>query len=107
MATISESLRGITAYPLPNKTILGVTMRRGLVDSSEVTRAIMLSKGYRLAEADLLKWLSKAPDVSEGGVSFSFSQKERDSFTREADSIYSEYGEPTINDTYGYIGEDL
>lgn len=107
MATISESLKGINSYPIPSKTILGVTLRRGLVDSAEVTRAIMLSKGYRLAEADLFKWLSKAPVVSEGGVSFSFSQKERESFTKEADSIYSEFGEPTINDTYGYIGEDL
>lgn len=106
MSTILDSLRSISSYPVPTNTLMRIILRRGMVASEEATPSTFTLMKYRLAEADLYKWLSQAPNVSEGGVSFSFTAVEKEAFIDEADSIYSEYGE-TTNTPYGYIGEDL
>lgn len=106
MATVLESLKSLSSYPVPSATLTRVAGRRGLTLSAEATAGVLRSQSYRLAEADLMKWLAKAPNVSESGVSFSFSPEERKYFTNEADSIYAEYGEGEQVE-YGYIGDSL
>jgi hypothetical protein len=106
MATILESLKGLSSYPVPSATFTKVAGRRGLSLTAEATVGVLNSESYRLAEADLMRWLAKAPNVSESGVSFSFSSDERKCFTNEADSIYAEYGEGEQVE-YGYIGDSL
>jgi hypothetical protein len=107
MATVLESLKSLSSYPVPSATLTRVAGRRGLTLSAEATAGVLRSQSYRLAEADLMKWLSKAPSVSESGVSFSFSQSERDSLIREANEVYLEYGEITQETEFGYIGDSI
>lgn len=95
----------ITNYPIPPRTLNRVAVRRGLILTTEATQEILNTRDYRLAEADTMKWLIAAPNISEGGVTFSLSQIERSQLKQESASIYEEL--ETEEPTYGYIGEDL
>ena len=107
MATVGEMLRGVSPYPIPKSQIEKYSLARGLDIAQVATASVIRSRAYRLTEADLQKWLSKAPSVSESGVSFSFSQSERDSLIREANEVYLEYGEITQETEFGYIGDSI
>lgn len=110
MATILESLKSVSAYPVPLRTLVETGERRGLSLTDEATQAVLLSKNYKLAVADLFLWLSLAPNVSQGGQSYSFSEDERHRLRNRANSLYDELGEEdTSSDepTYGYKGSQL
>ena len=67
MATVLESLKGINAYPIPLRTLVDAAEYRGLDMTVEVSQEIMQTAKYKLAQADLLLWLSLAPDVTQAG----------------------------------------
>ena len=54
-------------------------------------------------------WLSKAPNISQGGQSYSFSEDERKDFRNEAKGLYDECGEDKadILPKFGYKGTRL
>ncbi len=109
MKTVAESLRGVNAYPVPGRTIATVMTRRGLDGEAEATAGVLTSEAYMLAYADVLIWLSKAPNVSQGGQSYSFSEDERKAFRREAGAIYADL-EPEglmTKARFGYKGDRL
>lgn len=109
MMTILGALSGINAYPIPQHTIECVAARRGLSLSSEFTASIGSSAEYLLAEADLLEWLATAPDISQGGQSYSFTDEQRTFFRNRAAMLRKESGEG-INPKsviYGYKGSRL
>lgn len=104
---IIESLKTISSYPIPQRTLHRVAVERGLQAEESISAETFKSKAYKLAEADLMEWLAKAPNVSEGGVSISLSQSERESLKRDAKAIYNEFGESTNDVKFGYIGDEL
>jgi single-stranded DNA-specific DHH superfamily exonuclease len=109
MATTLDALKGINAYPIPLRTLCEVADRRGLTLTAEATQDTLFSSDYRLAKADLLIWLSLAPDVSQGGQSFSFTDEQRKQLRAEANAIYDAL-EPTATAAsvkYGYKGSRL
>lgn len=104
-----EALKSINAYPIPLRTIVEVSERRNVPLTVEATPENLTSKEFRLAKADLLLWLSLAPNISQGGQSFSFTDEQRKDFKRHAQAIYGEL-EPTSNAgcvTFGYKGDRL
>lgn len=104
-----EALRGINPYPIPLRTLIETTERRGVELTAEATQEVMAGKAYRLAKADLLIWLSLAPNISQGGQSYSFTDEQRRDLRREAKGIYDEL-EPAAGGgcvTYGYKGDRL
>lgn len=108
--TTLEALKGINAYPIPLRTIAETAERRG-VDLANDATAQMSDKAYRLAKADLLLWLAFAPNISQGGQSYSFDAAQRLEFRRRANAIYKEL-EPDKEDaivcaTFGYKGDRL
>lgn len=106
--TTLEALKGISAYPIPLRTIAETAERRG-VDLANEAAAQMSDKAYRLAKADLLLWLAFAPNISQGGQSYSFDAEQRREFRRQAAAIYREL-EPDkaeITATFGYKGDRL
>lgn len=110
MATILESLKSVSAYPVPLRALVETGERRGLSLTAEATQTVLLSKNYKLAVADLLLWLSLAPNVSQGGQSYSFSEEQRQRLWNRANALYDELGEEdTSSDepTYGYKGSQL
>lgn len=109
METILESLKSVNAYPVPLRTLVEIAERRGLSLTSEATQADMRGKDYKLATADLLLWLSLAPNISQGGQSYSFTDEQRQQFRNRANALFDEFGEETssVQPTYGYKGSRL
>ena len=109
--TNRESLLAVSAYPIPMRTIEAISLKRG-VDLDAVTTSDGVSSGaYRLALADLYVWLFFAPDVAQGGQSYSFTNAQRDWWKRQALAIYDELGDEddlsALGSQYGYMGHKL
>lgn len=110
MATINDVLTGVTMYPIPNRTLEGIAVRRGVSLSSAATEEILRSPAVGLARADVLSWLALAPNVSQGGQNYSFSEEQRQQFRNEANRLYSSF---SADDTtskkpvFGYKGNRL
>ena len=109
MATILETLKGVSAYPVPLRTFVETAELRGLSLTESATQEVMLGKAYKLAKADLLLWLSLAPNITQGGQSFSFTDEERVQFRNQAKALYDEFGEVSAatKPIYGYKGSRL
>lgn len=106
--TIEESLKQINLYPIQPSSILNICERRGLDPEAEADKETRESREYRLAEADIYRWLSLAPNsVSQGGVTFSISDKDKQQFKNIADSLYDELSENKAVAVYGYKGDRL
>ena len=109
MAAVLDSLKSINAYPIPLRTISDTAVCRGLDLTAEATQELMQSAGYNLAKADLLLWLSLAPDISQGGQDYSFTDGQRVQLRNQANALYKEFeGENGKKKTiYGYKGSRL
>lgn len=106
--TILEALKGISSYPIPFRTFVETAELRGLKLTETAPQEVLRSKGYRLATADLLLWLSLAPNITQGGQSFSFTDEERQQFRNRAKDIYDEFDDDLApKATYGYKGSRL
>lgn len=109
--TILEALKGVSAYPIPPRTITTVADKRGLQLTEEATQEVLRGKAFSLAVADLLMWLSVAPDVSQGGQSYSFTDEQCKQFRNRANCLYDEYDVAdetgTPKSIYGYKGNRI
>lgn len=109
--TVIEALRSVNAYPIPLRTLVITAEARGLVPTDEVSADILKSKMYNLALADLFMWLSTAPDVSQGGQTYSFTDEQRRQFRNRAEGLYGDFGADdeagTPKSIYGYKGSRL
>lgn len=110
MATILDSFKGINAYPIPQRTITDIVEGRGLSATDEATNEVRKSAKYNLAKSDLYKWLASAPNIAQGGQSYSFSEPERIYLRNEASSLYKEHcavGNPQGKSKFGHKGSKL
>lgn len=82
-------------------------MVRGLSLDAEATAEVLKSDAYKLAKADLLVWLANAPNISQGGQSYTIPDEVRESFRNQADSLYNEVKGIQHNARYGYKGSRL
>lgn len=106
--TTLDALKGINSYPIPLRTLNEVAERRGLDLDETATIEMIQSRGYNLAYADLLMWLSFAPQVTQGGQSYSFTDDQRMQMRNRASDIYEDYGESNTGKArYGYKGSRL
>ena len=109
MATVLEALKSVSAYPIPLRTLVETAERRGVQLSDEATQEVLTGKDYRLALADLLLWLSLAPDITQGGQSYSFTDDQRRQLRSQANVLFDELGEKSASaaPVYGYKGSRL
>lgn len=111
MATVLESLKGVNAYPVPLRTITEFADNRGLTLSDTATQEVLRSDAYNLAVADIHLWLSHAPNISQGGQSYSFSDEQRTMLRNTAYALYREHGNDAdcaiLKPVYGYKGSRL
>lgn len=107
MTTILDTLRAINAYPVPAATFERIATLRGLTLEDEITQPLLASTAYRLATADMLRWLADAPNISQGGQNYSFSDQQRARFRNEADAIMDELQQEQSAIRYGYKGTRL
>lgn len=104
--TIKEALRGVNSYPIPEKTLNTIAQKHAIDLDEEATIDIIKSQAYNLAYSDLLLWLSLAPNISQGGQSYSFSEDQRIQFRIQAKEISDLYETPRKT-IYGYKGSRL
>jgi hypothetical protein len=108
MATIHESLKSINGYPVPESTFIEIATSRDLELTEDATKTVLKSNSYRLAKADVMMWLSYAPDVKQADVSYSFNEDERKALRKAANAIYGELGDDAFTGTrFGYKGNRL
>ncbi len=107
MATILEALKGINSYPIPLRTLQEVAERRGLDLSAAATAASLRGGAFGLAKADLLLWLSMAPNITQGGQSYSFTDEQRTDMRNLAQQLMDEFEEELPKTIYGYKGKRL
>ena len=109
VTTNLEALKSVNAYPIPLRTLMETAERRGVSLTADATLESLQGKEYNLARADLLLWLSIAPNITQGGQSYSFTDEQRKDLKRQANDIYSVF-EPKSNAgcaTFGYKGDRL
>lgn len=107
MATTLDYLKAVNAYPIPPQAVMEIAMVRGLSLDAEATAEVLKSDAYKLATADLLVWLANAPNISQGGQSYTIPDEVRESFRNQADSLYNEVKGVQHNARYGYKGSRL
>lgn len=108
--TVLDSLKAINRYPVPATFYASVMVARGIEEEAEADADILASAAYNLAKADVLIWLSNAPDISQGGQTYGFTDEQRTLMRNEAYALYKEHGEGAANTpkpTYGYKGSRL
>lgn len=88
--TILEAIKESIDYPISEKRAEMALLKRGLTKTDEATEAVLNSKNFELATADLMFWMVTTANVSEGGVSISVTDK--DSLKSIASGIYSKWG---------------
>lgn len=71
-----------------------VSIERGLNLADEFSASVAKSMEFNLCKADLIRLIVTMPNISEGGVSISFS--DRNAMIGIANNIYSKYNEPLI-----------
>lgn len=111
MVTIQDALKGVNAYPIPQRKLNEICTRRGCALSDDATQEVLNGRSYNLAVADILMWLSIAPDITQGGQSYSFSDEQRTQFRNRANSLYKDFGASeelgTPKPIFGYKGSRL
>lgn len=109
MTTVLETLKGINAYPVPFRTFVEIAEVRGLPLVETAKPDILISKAYKLAKADLYLWLSVAPNITQGGQSYSFTDEQRQWFANKAKALYKDCGEEVteVKAVFGYKGSRL
>lgn len=111
MDTVLDALKGVSAYPVPLRTIAAIADKRGVELTDDATAEVQSGKAFNLAVADILLWLSIAPDVSQGGQSYSFTDEQRKQFRNRANGLYDDFGESDgtgqPKPIYGYKGSRL
>lgn len=106
--TTLEALKGINSYPIPQRTLEEVAARREVVLTAEATVEVLRGMAYNLAYADLLLWLSYAPQITQGGQSYNFTDEQRLQFRNRASELFEEYeDESARKPRYGYKGSRL
>lgn len=109
MATILSALQGINSYPVPLRTLQEIAQRRGVSLDTATDITVLKGAAYNLCRADVLMWLSLAPNITQGGQSYSFTDEQRTDLRNEALRLYGEYEEEdnVPKTVYGYKGSRL
>lgn len=107
--TILNSLKSLNGYPIPQLSLENIIEEVGLSATQERTPAVRDGAPFKRAKARVYLLLAEAPDVSQGGISYSFSDEDKKHFRSLAQSLLEEVGDDAsmFSDDYGWMGEDL
>lgn len=107
--TILQSLKSLTAYPIPPATLQDIAEGCGLELDAELSPEMRTSTEMIRAKAHTYIYLITAPNISQNGVSFSFSAEERKQFKKWAKDLLKEIGDDSsaLGGKYGYVGSDF
>lgn len=105
--TIMQALRSINSYPLTDEQLSMAALSAGLDPNSDAI-GMLTKKEYTHAKANVYALLAEAPNISQGGISFSFTSDEKKQFFAVACRLYNAIGLPMPQGSnWGYQGEDF
>ena len=106
--TVRESLLSLSNYPIPDVFLQSIGEEVGVEDMDEELQDTDKVSLYRLKARTYL-YLATAPNVSEGGVSISFTAMEKNTFLSLARKFANLAGETGLlpGPAYGYKGQDI
>lgn len=93
---ILTALKNSVNYPLSDNNVTSVLIGRGLDGMDDFGMEIAQGKAYRLAYADILRFVVTMVNLSQGG---SVSQAAVAELRGTANNIYRQYDEPVIGET--------
>lgn len=102
--TILESLTSLSNYPIASEYVQATIIAEGLQDN-EFTPAIAKDARYLRAKRRVCLYLVTAPNVTQGGISYTLDQKAREQFLDMASEIAEELADE--GGRFGYIGDEL
>lgn len=103
----SNAIKAMSSYPIPAATIENIIEEAGL-DAEADTKEMRASDQFKKAKALTYAFLSEAPNITQGGISYTFSEDERSRFQKKSSNLLAELGEDEGSDIpCGYIGEDF
>lgn len=112
--TTKEALLATSIYPILPASVEKNAVKRELDLTAEITREIVNSPAYNATLADCLLELAVAPNIAQGGQSYSFTAEERKALRKGAFACYNRAGlseeakscaEQPVE--YGYKGSSL
>lgn len=107
--TVRDSILALSAFPVPMRTVEAYALKRGVDLDSDATPETLSDPAYLLLTADVYIWLVLAPNVGQGGQSYSFA--DRKALKSRALAIYGLYGDDldkaSAGGRYGYMGDRL
>jgi anaerobic ribonucleoside-triphosphate reductase len=105
--TILESVRSVSAYPIPTVTVREFAERQGLNIDAVITNEVRESAALKTALAEVYAWLAEAPNISQGGMSYSLNDEQRQYYRAKAESLRIEAGIGTQKRRFGVKGRLL
>ena len=109
--TLLQALKGISTYPIPLATLMGIASGCGFTGEETADVETLKTPEAKRAMARVYIFLITAPNISQNGISFSFSAEERKQFRNMARAILKEIGDDPsalgLGGRYGYVGTDL
>lgn len=90
--TVLEALKSKVKYPLTDALFQSILIERNLKAEDNYTQEVSQSNAFKGARADLLIAQIDCPQIQEGGMSISLTDKSN--FIDVANTIYAEIGEP-------------
>ena len=104
----SNAIKAMSSYPIPAATIENIIEEAGLDAEADITKEMRASDQFKKAKALTYAFLSEAPNITQGGISYTFSEVERSRFQKKSSNLLAELGEDEGSDIpCGYIGEDF
>lgn len=99
MKTIIQALIDEVLYPIPVGYVENVCIKRDIYGESEFSSTIANSDPYKGAMADCLRSLIQAVNFAESDKSVgTLTDKQREQIIKRANALYSEIGEPLIEE---------
>ena len=104
----SNAIKAMSSSPIPAATIENIIEEAGLDAEADITKEMRASDQFKKAKALTYAFLSEAPNITQGGISYTFSEDERSRFQKKSSNLLAELGEDEGSDIpCGYIGEDF
>lgn len=113
MTTILHALQGVTSYPIPENVAEQVCLRCGLNPNDPMTYEMRNDKDIKRALSYIYYYLSTAPDVTQGGISYRLDSATRSALRSRSTALLNEAAEEEAaaadlsKPAFGYMGENL
>ena len=112
MKTILHHLKkAVTSYPIPDGVIEDVMATRNVNPIDEFTAQVASTSSYRLVVADLQRWVSTAPNITQGNTAINLLYSDRERLREMANATYKALKDsnyiPDKKVKFGYKGSKL